>query len=119
MNNYTYHYPANDGVTIHFNEPSNIEEYDKLVSDGIPPLALILIIFSRSIELPDGSRHKVFSRWTKERFRSLQQQYDREFIFSECRTLLIEYWAGYEFTNPIGLLIHRIVRNATQKSPVL
>lgn len=119
MTHYNYHYPTNDGVTIDFNEPSNLEEYDKLVSDGIPPLALVLIIFSKSIELPDGSRHKVFSRWTKERFRSLLQQYDKEFIFAECRNLLLEYWAGYDFTNPIGLLIHRITRNATQKSPVL
>lgn len=119
MNHHNYHYPTKDGVTIDFNEPFNLEEYDQLVSDGIPPLVLVLIIFSKSIDLPDGTRHKVFSRWTKERFRSLQQQYDKEFIFAECRNLLLEYWAGYDFTNPIGLLIHRITRNATQKSPVL
>lgn len=119
MQDYTYHYPTHDGQTIDFNQPSNISEFDQLVSDGIPPLALILIIFSRSIELPDGTRRKVFSRWTKERFRSLQQSYDSAFIHAECRNLLIEYWAGYDFTNPIGLLIHRITRNAVGKSPVL
>lgn len=119
MQQYNYHYPTNDGRTIHFNPPSSIEEYDQLVSDGVPPLALILIIFSRSIEMPDGTRHKVFSRWTKERFRALQQTYDGVQISAECRTLLIEYWAGYDFSNPIGLLIHRITRNATAKSPIL
>ena len=119
MNKFAYHYPTSDGRTIDFNQPSDITEYDQLVSDGVPPLALILIIFSRSIEMPDGTRHKVFSRWTKERFRMLQQSYDAVFITAECRNLLIEYWAGYDFTNPIGLLIHRITRNAVGKSPIL
>ena len=119
MQQFNYHYPTVDGRTIDFNQPSNITEYDQLVIDGVPPLALVLIIFSRSIEMPDGSRHKVFSRWTKERFRALQQSYDAVQIAAECRTLLIEYWAGYDFTNPIGLLIHRITRNALGKSPIL
>lgn len=119
MQTFTYHYPAKDGSSVDFNEPSDIVEFDTLIQRGVPPLALVLIIFSRSIELPDGSRQKVFSRWTKDRFRALQAQYDLELIHAECRNLLIEYWAGYEFSNPIGLLIHRITHHAMAKSPIL
>lgn len=115
---FEYHCPQADGTTLDFNEPSCLDEFDRLISHGVPPLPLVLIIFSRSIDYPDGTRHKVFSRWTKERFRSLQKQYEPTYVLDTCRQLLIEYWAGYEFSNPIGLLIHRITRNATTTSPM-
>lgn len=118
MNQYQYHYPTADGRTIDFNPPTSLEDYDTLCRDGIPPLVLILILFSKSIELPDGSRRKVFSRWTKQRLRQLQSDYPREYIYTQCRELLTEYWAGYDFHNPIGLLIHRITRNAIDDNPL-
>lgn len=119
MQSYTYHFPLPNGTTLDFNQPYDIEEYDKLVSAGVQPLSLALIIFSRSIERPDGTRVKVFSRWTKERFRKLMADYDTVFINNEVRSLLVEYWAGYSFTNPIGLLIHRITRHAVEQHPAL
>lgn len=118
MNQYQYHYGASDGRTIHFNCPASIEDFDALTHDGVPPLVLVLIVFAKTIELPDGSRRKVFSRWTKDRFRMLQADYPADYIFTQCRELLTEYWAGYDFRNPIGLLIHRITRRAVDTTPL-
>lgn len=118
MNHYQYHFPCPDGRVIDFNCPASIEDFERLAHDGIPPLALVLIVFAKTIELPDGTRQKVFSRWTKERFRRLQADYPADYIYTQCLELLTEYWAGYDFRNPIGLLIHRITRNAVDSNPL-
>ncbi len=115
-NSYQYSFTQPDGRVVQFNQPSSLEEYDSLISSGVHPLTLILILFSKSIDLPDGSRRKVFAHWTKQRFRLLRDTYPADVLAAHCRELVCEYWAGYDFRNPIGLLIHRITRSADSTS---
>lgn len=111
MQTFQYATRTSDGSVIEFNSPADIDEYDRLVSRGIQPLALVHILFAKCITMPDGSRQKVFSTYTKNRFRELMREYPAEVIAAFTRDIVREFYAGIEMRNPIGLLIYRLTRH--------